>query len=234
MRRIFSGAQRDAIINHDGCCVCCGFIEHGLMATETDNGRFETLCEECLAQKHLEPFSKTVFKAAYLPELSTPVIAHYSRVAAWFYFASRMGEAIDISCGFDGNLPGFTSQSKWWEKKLEYTSFAAAKSDVQAPVDRLRQMRIATQPYAFLKGRIDTTKAMYGDVPPNELLSMFGEEIFSRDFRLVPTAIPLARIRSWGAKGSTFANHPIPSSEPETSPSFDVFFDDLINEKTEN
>jgi hypothetical protein len=195
MRRIFSGTQREAIINHDGCCVKCGFIESGLIATETENGKFETLCEECLAPNHLKNFSKTVFQVAYLPELSTPVVAHYSRLAAWYYFASRMGETIEMHCGYSGKLPEFTSQPSWWEKKLSVRSYEEAKRDMAATVTKLRQMRSASQTFAFLKGRVDSTRNMYGDVSAGKLQEMYGREIFEKNFRLIPTGIPVSRIR---------------------------------------
>ncbi|TLX16189.1 hypothetical protein [Rhizobium sp. MHM7A] len=228
MRRIFSGTQRNAIINHDGCCVSCGFIEQGLFATETKDGSFETLCEECLAPKHLETFSDTTFQAAYLPELSGPVVAHFSRVAAWFYFASRIGKNIEMECGFDGLLPAETSRITWWESPLAVQSYKAAKADMKVEVSKIRQMRKGSEAYAFLRNRIDATKARFGAMTFQGLERAVGCDVFARDFRMIPVAIPLSRVRSW-SKGSTFSNHPVASKDVVESPSFD----DLFNGKTE-
>lgn len=232
MRRIFSGTQRNAIINHDGCCVSCGFIEYGLFATETKDGSFETLCEECLAPKHLESFSETKFQAAYLPELSGPVIAHFSRVAAWFYFASRIGQTVEIECGFDGLLPAETADESWWRSPLTIQSYKAVKADVAATPQRVRQMRKGSEAYVFLRNRVEATQIRYGAKSPQELERAVGCDVFAKDFRMIPVAIPLSRIRSW-SKGSTFSNHPVRSKEPTSPCSLTGFLSNLIENSTE-
>jgi hypothetical protein len=224
MRRIFSGTQREAIINHDGCCVSCGFIEQGLFATVATDGSFETLCEECLAPKHLESFSQTTFQPAYLPELSGPVVAHFSRVAAWFYFAARMGKSIDIECGSDGRLPACAADESWWKSKLVSASYKATKQDMGARVDAVRMMRKATEPYVFLRNRVDATTSHFGAKTSMELRRAVGTEAFEKDFRMIPTSIPVARIRSWGAH-STFSNHAVFHSNDASEPfEFDAIF----------
>lgn len=229
MRRIFSGQQREAIIHHDGCCVSCGFIERDLFATETEDGSFETLCTECLASNHLEKFSDTVFQAAYLPELSGPAVAHFSRVAAWFYFASRMGKTIDFECGFDGLLPSEAANKSWWKNRLPVKSYKAVKADVGTEIARLRQMRKASEAYAFLRSRVDATQSKYGTGSPQEVKRIVGETVFRRDFHMIPMAIPTSRIRSW-CNGSTFSNHPVRSNKAGEAPSDETFsFDDVFN-----
>jgi hypothetical protein len=229
MRRIFSGTQREAIINHDGCCVSCGFIEQGLFATVATDGSFETLCEECLAPKHLESFSQTTFQPAYLPELSGPVVAHFSRVAAWFYFAARMGKRIDIECGFDGRLPACAADESWWKGKLVHDSYKSLKQDMQASAATLRMMRKASEPYAFLRNRVDATASHFGGKTSIELQRAVGPDVFEKDFRMIPMAIPVARIRSWGVQ-STFSNHAVFNSN-DTSDSFE--FDTIFNNSAE-
>jgi hypothetical protein len=233
MRRIFSGTQRDAIINHDGCCVSCGFIEQGLFATETKDGSFETLCEECLAQKHLEPFSETKFQVAYLPELSGPVVAHFARIAAWFYFASRMGKRIDIECCFEGVLPERTSQATWWESPLVLQSYKAVKLDMKATPLAVRQMRKGSYGYEFLKNRVEATNVRFGAIPPQGVENVVGCDVFARDFRMIPMAIPISRIRSW-SKGSTFSNHPVHSDKTGSSSSLTGLLSDLIETPVED
>ncbi len=219
MRRIFSGTQREAIINHDGCCVSCGFIERGLFATETPEWTFETLCEECLASKHLESFSQTSFKPAYLPELSVPVVAHFSRVAAWFYFASRMGNHLDMECGHEGRLPASVADDSWWRGPIVRQSYQDMKKDVGSSIQANRMMRKATEVYDFLKSRVKITQSHYGTEAPEALERAVGPEAFAADFRMIPMAIPVARIRSWGTH-STFSNHAIFHSN-ELSDSFE-------------
>lgn len=229
MRRIFSGAQREAIINHDGCCVSCGFIERGLFATETPEWNFETLCEECLASKHLESFSQTTFQPAYLPELSVPVVAHFSRVAAWFYFASRMGEHLDMKCGHDGCLPASVVDESWWKGPIVRQSYQETKKDVGSSIAVNRMMRKATEVYEFLRNRVKITQTHYAAETPDALQRVVGPETFATDFRMIPMAIPVARIRSWGAH-STFSNHAIFHSN-DLSASFE--FETMFNNSGE-
>lgn len=208
MRRFFTDSQRDMIVKEDGCCRHCGFIEKDLYAIEADDGSFQAVCEECVAQEHLDPFGGTNFKLAYLPELSVRALSHFCRVTAMNSFATLQEKQFPSQTISEGLLPEACSYREWWTGDFKHDSLNDLRTSVRASIPQLKMARRVMDAYAFLKGRMDFADKLHPSLSPRQVKEQIGAEEFSRSYRLLPLSISSERIRSWGTFASSFKNHP--------------------------
>lgn len=198
--RTFTGAERDRRVARAGCCNRCGFQEENLVAWACAV-REGVHCEECLANEVADSSEGT--RIVYLPEMSVEAFSSYVRVLAWASFAARA----ELMHGHDfasGALPAAFSHPSSWAAKLRWKTISEGLEDISASTVSRGDLQKVAEASSFLVGRIEHTSRRYPYKSADEAVSALGDESFARSFRVLKQGIPVKRIRSWGAPGSTF------------------------------
>jgi hypothetical protein len=194
---MLSGDERTNAVDDEGCCVCCGFKERLLVAYEDDaTSRVSVHCEECFANKTLTVSERHA--VAYLPELSVAALSHFTRVCAWYSFATRCGFEVTPLDIVEGTIPSEFSDKKGWQKPA-----ADAASDKHG-TKNLAAEALSKNGYAFLRGRIDVAAAQFGALTLQKFIKKIGEAEFAAKYRILPLSIPIGRVRSWGKGDASF------------------------------
>jgi hypothetical protein len=197
---IVAGKTRDFHVDRAGCCGRCGFMEQGLVCWY-DGHDFHVECEECTHQAAPDRFPE--LRVVFMPELSQKAFSNYVRVLAWLTFAAR----VDRLHGHDfskGTLARRFETEEAWNAPFRWTSLAEGIEDRYAGDVARAGLRQARDAFAFVARRIGKTIAMHGSAASPHVSASVGEESFERDYRVMSASIATARIRSWGASGSTF------------------------------
>jgi hypothetical protein len=197
---ILAGTTRDFHVDRVGRCEICGFMEQGLICWN-DGLDVHVQCEECLHQAAPDSFPE--LEAVLLPELSHRAFSNYVRVLAWLTFAAR----VDRLHGHDfskGALPRRFASGEAWAAPFRWGSLSEGLEDRYAGDIARAGLRQARETFAFVSHRIRKVKTVHGSSSVQMVKANVGEEAFERDYRAMSPGIMTARIRSWGAPGSTF------------------------------